>query len=401
MAKKRRIRWGWVAVIAVLALIIGQAIVGELTKKVDIRTATVTEGPIMAYVEERARTSLPNLYHVTMPMQGRVLSVNVQEGDLVTDGQLVARLEDVEWVENASYVVDISRAFENWLKASAAQIKANKIFQEFSLWEWEMNEKLKKSSAVSERQRRDSRRRYLDSSVQIEASQANYYATEALYSIIQVIPGYVARNLERTVVKSPVTGTVLRRHVWNEKVMNAGEPLLDMGDLTKLEVTADILTEEAVRVQTGDRVDIFGEAIGDIPLLGSVRLVEPQGFTTTSSLGVEQQRVAVRIAFADGILEMLRQSGQSLGLFYRVRVRVFTDEKKQALRVPRTALFRGIDGGWQLYRVEDGTAKLVNVGVGLLNDHEAEIAEGAKAGDIVIIAPESSISDGTRVAALD
>jgi HlyD family secretion protein len=237
--------------------------------------------------------------------------------------------------------------------------------------------------------------------VKIEESQSMYHATEAFYSIVQLIPGYVARNLERTVVKSPVSGTVLRRHVWNEKVMSAGAPLLDLGDLSTLEITADILTEEAVRIQAGDRVEIFGEAIGGTPIQGSVRLVEPEAFKTMSSLGVEQQRVAVRISFAQGSLETLKQSGRDLGLFYRVRVRVFTDEKERALRVPRTALFRGIDGGWQLYRVDKGRANLVNVGVGLMNDHQAEIIEGLKTGETVIIAPESSISDGTRVAAME
>jgi HlyD family secretion protein len=401
MAKKRRIRWVWVAVIAVLALIVAKAVVGELTKKVDIRAAAATEGSITAYVEERARTSLPHIYHVTMPLQGRVLTINVQEGDQVTHGQMVAQLEDVDWRDTASQVDDITKAFENWLKASAAQVKANQIRRDFTKWEWEKNEKLIKSRAVSERQHRDSRRRYLDSSVRIEESQSLYHATEAFNSIVQLIPGYVARNLERTVVKSPVSGTVLRRHVWNEKVMSPGAPLLDLGDLSTLEVTADILTEEAVRIQAGDRVEIFGEAIGDTPILGSVRLVEPEAFKTMSSLGVEQQRVAVRISFAPGSLETLKQSGRDLGLFYRVRVRVFTDEKERALHVRRTALFRGIDGGWQLYRVDKGRANLVNVGVGLMNDHQAEIVEGLAAGETVIIAPESSISDGTRVAAME
>ncbi len=89
-----------------------------------------------------------------------------------------------------------------------------------------------------------------------------------------------------------------------------------------------------------------------------------------------------------------------MGLYYRVRVRVFTNEKERALRVPRTALFRGIDGGWQLYRVDKGRAKLVTVNVGLMNDHQAEIIEGLKVGETVIVAPESSISDGTRVATM-
>jgi HlyD family secretion protein len=191
---------------------------------------------------------------------------------------------------------------------------------------------------------------------------------------------------------------VLKRHVWNEKVMTAGEPLLDIGDLNNLEVTADILTAEAVRVQPGDRVEIFGEAIGDKPIEGIVRQVEPEAFQKMSSLGVEEQRVAVKISFATGILDKLKASGRTLGLRYQVRVRVITDEKKQVLRVPRTSLFRGIAGKWQLYRVEKGRAALANVEVGLMNDYEAEIIKGVKIGETVIVAPESSISDGTRVA---
>lgn len=183
--------------------------------------------------------------------------------------------------------------------------------------------------------------------------------------------------------------------------MTAGEPLLDIGDLNNLEVTADILTAEAVRVQPGDRVEIFGEAIGEKPIEGIVRQVEPEAFQKMSSLGVEEQRVAVKISFAEGILDKLKASGRTLGLRYQVRVRVTTDEKKDALRVPRTALFRGILGGWQTYRVEKGRANLTDVQVGLMNDHEAEILKGVSAGETVIIAPESSISAGTRVAAME
>jgi HlyD family secretion protein len=125
--------------------------------------------------------------------------------------------------------------------------------------------------------------------------------------------------------------------------------------------------------------------------------VEPEAFKKISSLGVEEQRVAVKIAFAKGTLETLKKSGRTLGLRYRVRIRVITDEKKNALRVPRTALFRGIDEGWQLYRVAQGRASLTNVKVGLMNDHEAEIISGVTEGETVIIAPESSISNSIRV----
>ena len=401
MAQESRKRWIRTSVIAVLLLAVMLAIVSKMNKKSPVRTAVTTEGSIKAYVEERARTSLPHIYHVTMPLQGRVLPIAVEEGDQVKTGEVVVRLEDIDWQDTTRQVQDILVAVDNWIQASEAQVRANRIRQDFTKWEWEKNEILLKSSAVSERQERDSKRWYLDSTVKIEESQAMYHMSKAVQSMVELMPAYVKRNLDRTLVESPVSGTVLKRHVWNEKVMTPGEPLLDIGNLAELEVTADILSEEAVHIQPGNRVEIFGESIGSTPIQGSVRLVEPEAFTKISSLGVEEQRVAVKIVFAEKALESLNQSGKSMGLHYRVRVRIITDEKTGVSIVPRTALFHGMEGNWQIYRVVAGRAQLTNVEVGLMNDHQAEILFGAQVGEEVIVAPESSIGDGTRVVALE
>ncbi len=397
MAEKTKKQWIWIGVIAALLMGVLFAIASGTSKKSLVRTAVTTEGSIKAYVEERARTSLPHIYHVTMPLQGRVLPIAVEEGDEVKTGEIVVRLEDIDWQDTTRQVQDIVVAVENWVQASKAQVRANKIRQDFTQWDWERNEILLKVSAVSERQERDSRRWYLDSTVKIEESQAMYHMSKAIQSMMGLLPAYVKRNLDRTLVKSPVSGTVLKRHVWNEKVMTPGEALLDIGNLAELEVTADILSEEAIHIQAGDKVEIFGESVGSTTIQGSVRLVEPEAFTKISSLGVEEQRVPVKITFARGAVDGLHQSGKTLGLHYRVRVRVITDEKGGAVLVPRISLFHGIQGNWQIYRVADGKAQLTDVDVGLMNDRQAEILSGIKVGETVIVAPESSISDGTRV----
>ncbi len=401
MAKSGRRRWVWIAVITGAILIVVMGIINEKTKKSPIRAAMTVEGKIRSYVEERARTSLPHIYHITMPLQGRVLPIGVEEGEAVKPGDIVVRLEDIDWQDTAIQVKEIVGAVENWVLAVDAQVKASEIRRDFTKWEWEKNEKLLKSSAVSERKERDSKRWYLDSTVKIEESQAMRHMSKAFQEIVELLPAYVKRNLERTLVRSPVAGTILKRHVWNEKVMTPGEPLLDIGNLEELEVTADVLTEDAVRIQPGDKVEIFGEAVGDVPLSGTVRLVEPEAFTKISSLGVEEQRVAVKIAFSEGTLEALKKSGRTMGLRYRVRVRVITDEKPKVALIPRTALFHGIDGNWQLYRVSEGRARLTNVTVGLMNDYDAEILSGVQVGETVVVAPESSIADGTKVAVME
>jgi multidrug efflux pump subunit AcrA (membrane-fusion protein) len=88
---------------------------------------------------------------------------------------------------------------------------------------------------------------------------------------------------------------------------------------------------------------------------------------------------------------------RDLGVDYRVRVRVITADKGDALTVPRSVLFRGGDGKWQLYVIRDSRARLQPVDTGLMNDETAEITSGLKADEQVVLAPETSLRDGVRV----
>lgn len=385
-----------VVITVALAAVIGILIYHDMTQGTTVRVAEIVEGPLEAYVEERAYTSLPNIYHITMPLQGRILPIEVTEGDTVTNGQVVATLEDTDWLDTSEQVDQMVRAMESSVKAAQAQIKANEARTDFTKWVWETLQDTTEG-AVSEQDRRKSQWEYLDSVVKTEESTATYFAMDAFLAMTRIFQPYVERNLKRTRVESPVDGVVLKRHVWNEKVMTPGSPVLDIGDLEQLEATAEILTEEAVRIQPGDRVVILGEAVGDEPMMGTVRRIEPEAFTKMSSLGVEQQRVKVRIVFDPEAFAAAQEEGWTIGLNYRVRVRVITDEKEQAILIPRTALFRGEDGGWETFRVEKGRARLAPLKVGLANDFQAEVLEGLKPGDIVIDAPESGIADGVRV----
>jgi len=389
----------WVILICVVAVVV-VGIVASMGSGVPVRTSVVVTKGITSYVEERGRTSLPHIYHVTMPMEGRVLPIEIEEGDIVSEGDIVARLDDADWLDATLETEGIIDAVAKWVEAAEASVKASKNRQQHAQWSWNADKKLQQTKTISEKTARDSKFLFLDSVVKTDANQAMLEMSTSIQSIMDLLPGYVQRRLDRTLVKSPVSGTILKRHVWNEKVVSSGTPLLDIGNLEELEVTADVLTESAVYIRPGDRVEIFGEAIGAETIQGIVRIVEPEAFTKISSLGVEEQRVTVKISFDDAALAALKDKGKNLGLQYRVRVKVITDEKSSALTIPRTALFHGMKGQWQVYRVVSGKARLADVQIGLMNDYEAEIVGGIEAGDEVVVAPESSITDGTDVTAL-
>lgn len=397
MAEKKKNRL-WVIIVAVIAIsAVAANLLSALSDKVDVTAIKVEIRSIQAYVDERGYTSLPHVYHVTMPMQGRILPLKVTEGDRVIKGQLIAKLEDLDWQDALLEVESFTATFQRWLEASKAQLEAAKIRMDFDKWDWERHKELAQKSAISEREKRDINRNFLDSTVQVESSEAMFFATKAMQSIVDLLPGYVNRNFDRTIVKSPVPGTILKRHVWNEKVMAAGSPLLDIGNLEELEITAEVLTEEAVHIHPTDKVLIYGSSLGDKKLEGRIRLVEPKAFTKVSSLGVEEQRVLVKIAFTPEAEKLIQDNHLNLGLKYRVRVKIITKEKADALVIPRTALFYSIDGNWQLYKVVDGKAELITVQTGLINDLEAEIVEGIGLGDTIITVPQASLEDGVKV----
>jgi HlyD family secretion protein len=51
-----------------------------------------------------------------------------------------------------------------------------------------------------------------------------------------------------------------------------------------------------------------------------------------------------------------------------------------------------------VYVIRDGRAALVRLEIGLANDERAEVVSGLEEGDLVVLAPEADLADGTRVA---
>ena len=193
-------------------------------------------------------------------------------------------------------------------------------------------------------------------------------------------------------VRAPIEGVVLRRHRCCEGAIAAGEPVLEVGSLNDLEVQVDLLTMMAVRVQPGMRVLMTGWG-GDEVLEGTVRRVEPAGFTRVSALGVDEQRVPVIIDFLEP-----KQAWARLGVAFRVEAEFLLWEDDDVLQAPTSALFRHADG-WAVFVIDDGRARLRPVERGRSSGLVSQILDGLEPGERLITHPGDRISDGVRVRA--
>lgn len=374
---------------------------GFMPRPQSIELAQAVKGALAVTVDEEGRTRVRDRYVVAAPAAGHARRISLKVGDRVAAGQELVRIEparaaslDPRSRAQASARVDaaqanLSRARES---ARAAEAEARLAEQELARAESLGQARFVSQAAVDQARSRlqagQATRQAADYAVQV----AQHELAVARATLAQAAALAADRPAETLVVSAPVAGNVLAVPHESEGAVNAGQPLLEIGNPASLEVMVEVLSTAAVNIAPGSRVllDRWG---GEGVLEGRVRVVEPAGFTKVSALGVEEQRVRV---LADIVSP--RERWQALGDGYRVEARFVLWEGSDLLLIPTSALFKRGEG-WAVFVADAGRARLREVKVGKRNGLDAQILHGIKAGDQVIVHPDEKIVDGTRVKA--
>ncbi len=362
---RKHITLGSVAVLVLAALVWS-----FLPKPVPVQTAEVRRGPLQVIVEQEARTEVADRYAVSSPVTAWVRRIGFVVGDSVVAGQALAYLEPPR-----TPVLDPSGR-----TSAQARVRAAEAAAEHARTERERIERLAESGSAT--------RQALERAVsEAERADAELAAARAA---LRRASGAGDLTVEE-VLRSPVAGRVLSVPNRSARQVNPGEPLVVVGSTQSLEVHADVLSQDAVRIRTGTPV-LLDQWGGDEPLEAVVTRVEPQGFTSVSSLGVEEQRVPV-VAVIQSPPE--RWDG-SLGAGYRVLARFIVWEGEDVLQVPSGALFRAGEA-WAAFVVERGHAERRTVRIGQQAGLATQVLEGLSEGDEVIVHPGNDIDDGVAV----
>jgi HlyD family secretion protein len=388
-----------ILVISIGTIVVAAVVYGFLPKPVAVDVAKASRGPLRVTVEEEGRARVKDRFVLSAPVAGYLRRIDLEAGDVVKKGQQVALLEPLR-----STVLDPRSKAEAEAAVSAARATLDAA-----------KEKARAAAADAEYARdREARMKQLDKDGYIArddldqavaelkkaeamrlSSEAAVTAARADLERAQSVLGYSAAEQpaisgKTVVLRSPASGRVLKLHRESEGVVNAAEPLIDIGNPGNLEVKVEVLSADAVKLHPGTVV-LFERWGGDKPLEGRVRVVEPSGFTKISSLGVEEQRVNVIVDLTSPA-ELWKQLGDG----YRLDTTFIIWEGQDVLQVPASALFRKGDG-WALYVVEGRRAKLNPVEIGRRNGIAAEIVKGLPEGAPVITNPDDNIKDGVKV----
>jgi len=377
-------RWRWAVLIgAVLLFGIGFAFWPEA---VPVDLGKVSRGEMAVGVTDDGVTRAEEFYVVSAPVTGYLSRIEFEPGDKVERGTLVTTMTG-----RPSTPLDPRSAEE--LRASLAAARAAEAGANAALGQAQRDlaraEELADSGVQSRAELEAARTRVATNQAALQQSRSEVRRIEALMAQpAGAGPG------RRVPVRAPAGGDILTVDNKSEGVIQEGTRLVTIGDPSRIEVVVDLLSREAVQVKPGDRVEITQWG-GPKPIPAYVKRIEPYGRLKISALGIEEQRVNVIIGFdAAAAVQAAR-----LGHGFQIDATIILWRSKDVLRVPIGALFRGADGGWQVFVDDGGRAELRTVKIGHVNDDYAEVLEGLAKDDTVVLNPGSTVHDGTRITA--
>ncbi len=443
MVKEKLLRKKILYPLIILLLITAVFLLPALSRK-EVNMAVVERGAVREYVfEDETQTRLDVIRTVSAPLSGTLRRIEQETGDFVEAGQVISTIEDDEILhaiaaaraqvdELEAKIRDLSTqvpkhaeleaaaeavkaAEEAEKKAELQQEKAARQLQfqtshygrirglhdknvasqeqyDLAELEWEL---ARKNFAVHERHSQLAGIKTRIAGLERDALEESLGDTRYLEKAYQAGIEQIKAELEtlhyragKTNVKSPVSGVVTEKHLDSESVVQAGEPLLVIGDLDSIEIKTDILSADISLVEPGQRVVIEGDILGDRELLGTVRRIYPHGFTKISALGIEQQRFRTIVDFDNS--EAKLPPGADLD------VRIIIKERENTLYLPAAAVFMTVDGA-AVFRVEEGRARITQVETGLAGDERIEVVSGLEEGDNVVMRPPPELEHNDRV----
>jgi HlyD family secretion protein len=359
---------------------------------VDVETALSNRGSVEEVVEGIGKVRVRERYEVTAPVAGELARVALHPGDRIGAGQVVARVTapaapPLDARSRAQAEARLSGALGSEAEARAAVARAG---VEVAQAERDVARARTVTSGGSmpaadmERAEAAARGR----AEERRMAEAALARAAAEVSAARAALEGGRRGGGPVDVRAPVAGVVLRVLRESGGPVAPGAPILEVGDLSALEVVVDLPSAEAVRTRPGQPARLTGWGGGALEAV--VRRVEPGAFTKVSPLGVEEQRVNV-------LLDPAGAPWESLGDGYAVDVVVVVRRHEAVVRVPGSALFPS-GTAEAVFVVQDGRARLAPVEVVGRGAGLAALSRGLEPGVRVVVHPGDRVADGVRVA---
>jgi len=285
---------------------------------------------------------------------GRLAEIGVEVGDLVEEGDLLARIDD----ERLRIARDLARAEVEMARANL------------------------------EKSRRDAQRQInlyqgqVTSEFSLEQANLKARIDEGQLKVSQARLAVAERDLADASIISPVEGEITRKHLEVGELVEAGTPLFDVAKIDRVKVVVHVSELEVTRLQKGQEAEISVDGHPGVVFHGTVNTISAQADPQTRAFPVE-------ILVANDQAEKLLP-----GFIGRARIRGRSFEN--AISLPEEVVVRR-DGRPVVFVATGDTAEARAIETGFADRGRVLVTKGLKPGDRLIVTGQQSLRDGDRI----
>lgn len=406
MTKKTKIILAIVLVFLVLVFAKKAGYIGA-DDTLTVETEKVFVGTITETVPANGKIQPEMEVKISPDVSGEITELLVKEGDWVTQGDLLLRINP------EIYAANLDR-----MEASLNNMRSNLSQQKSQLRDAELkhnrNSNLYQKGAISSSEFETSQNNFELAKLAVEASEYSVKSSEASLKEAQ-------NNLNRTSIYAPISGTISRLNVeQGERVVGTaqmtGTELLRIADLNYMEVVVDVSENDILRVNIGDETDVTVDAYMKDKFKGQVtEIANSANLIGTSADQVTNFEVKIRILkssyesliekyehpFRPGMtasVEIKTEIKNNINLLSIQSVTTRKDTSSVALsaRAKLSKENKDKEAFECVFVHNDGQVNIRKVETGIQDDLNIEIISGLKEGDEVVKAPYSAVSKTLR-----
>lgn len=350
------------------------------------------------------------------PNNGTLLQFNVQEGDNVTANQVIARI-DVTDLSSEIASIDAQIASQ---QAELNRVKSGKEPETIAQQEERVRQEKEKVDSAQKEYNRTKQLVEAGASPATELDKAKDSLSQAQSSLkmsqselalnkkgpkstdiasvqaqinqLQVKKAELTKQSSQSTVVAPFSGTVLKVDAKNGQAVMKGTEMITMGDLSKLQVVADINESDVKEIQVGQKALVSGTSMGKEKAAATVIRISP--LATKIQKGETTGKTKVNVTLE------LDQAVSVLKPGFNVDVDIMITNKNNILVVPFQAVVNDPSGSF-VWVAENGLAKKRPVQIGTESDLNVEITSGLNEGDSVISSPSADLMEGMPVMAME
>jgi len=316
---------------------------------------------------------------VASKVTGRLVALMVEEGSKVKEGQVIARMENVD----VTAARDQAAANLNTVRATLEQAKAER---DMALLEYNRYQKLFAGNFVAKSDYDVTATRYRRAVEGVKGAEATVKAGIAALQNAEA-------GLDYTLVRAPFDAVVLTKNADVGDIVtpmgsaaNAKAAVVTIADMKSLQVEADVSETNIASLQVGQPCDIQLDALPNMRFQGEV-------YTIVPTVDRSKATVLVKVRFLDKDPRMLPDMSAKVSFLSR---RLAPEELKSRLAVSQSALISR-DNKTFVFLLQGNRVKETPVQVGSKLGDMTEVVSGLKAGDRAVIKPSKGLKDGGRI----